>query len=382
MLTTLNPEQRAVLTRVTEFADRLIPEVSERDRSGKYPAQIVDELRSLELFGLCVSGFETYALAVEELGRAWVSLLPIVNAHSSAVWTMKRHGEPEQQRRWLPELVSGDRLSCLGLTEPECGSDLLSIKATAVATATGWHLEGSKSMITHADHADVMIVLARVATGKETAVSLPASRSMGLFLLERSEWTVTKNWDKLGTRSIETCELTFDTELPQDRLIGQESGLGFAQAMDLLEVGRISVAAAAVGLGRRALAEAASSTRNRTAFGGTLAEMPSVRDRFGELSAELAAAKALTLEAARLKEQGGRCDQETSAAKVVAARAAIRCTAGAMELAGGRGYMEEFPFAQLHRDGMLFLAGEGANGVLVGLIGTRFLANDTSLDWL
>jgi alkylation response protein AidB-like acyl-CoA dehydrogenase len=216
-----------------------------------------------------------------------------------------------------------------------------------------------------------------------TADRAPGSPGLSLFMLRRDEWAVVRRLPKLGTKGVETCEIEVrGLFVPQDRLVGGVPGKGFAQVMDALEVGRIAVAAAAVGVGRSALWSAVEYTKTREAFGTKVADMPAVHASLAVLANKLAAAKALTLWAAAQKNQGGRRDVETSSAKVVAAEAAVEVALKAMELAGGRGYMEEHRFARLLRDATLVLAGEGSNGVLNSLIGARTAGGKTDLAWI
>ncbi|WP_309066236.1 acyl-CoA dehydrogenase family protein [Microbacterium sp.] len=366
------------LAPVTAFADLVRSHAHEWDAAGGYPAHLLPQMRELGLFGLCGGDLRAYALALEEMGRAWLSLVPIVNAHSSAVWTFEHHGTPEQRDRWLPLLATGARLSCLGLTEPGAGSDLQAITSSGHREGDDWILSIEKTLITHAEHADHMLVLVR-SEGEDAG----GARALSLFLIDREQWVVERRLPKLGTLGVETCRISAHTiTVGADRLIGAVPGRGFEQIMDALEVGRLAVAAAAVGVARSALWRAVERVRERAAFGAPLSENALVRHRIAGMTTRIAAAKGLVLLAAERKNGGGRHDAETAAAKIVAAEAAMHAATTAMELGGGMGYTEELDFARHLRDAALFLAGEGANSVLEPLVGARTTAGEPDLAWI
>ncbi|NKX56665.1 acyl-CoA dehydrogenase family protein [Arthrobacter mobilis] len=374
----VSEDDRQFLKDVTAFVDdEVIPVADKMDAAEQYPGELVDRMRQLGFFSASSRCLVTYSLALEELARGWLSLIPIANAHTSSVWTLKHHGTPGQQAGWLPDLLSGAIISCLALTEPHGGSDLQNIRSTARRTTAGWVIDAHKTLITHSDHSDSMLILAR------TDEHVQGHRGLSLFLLKRDEWVVQRKLPKLGTKGIETCELKVQgVEIPHDRLVGGQTGKGFGQVMDALEVGRIAVASAAVGVGRSALWNAVEYIRQREAFGTRVADMPAVRSDVAKVGNQLAAAKALTLWSAVLKQNGGRHDVETSSAKVVATDAAVAASLKAMELAGGNGYTEDYRFARILRDTALFLAGEGSNGVLNSLIGSRLVSGEKNLAWI
>ena len=374
----LAEEDQRFLADITRFIDEeVLPVVDVKDAAEEYPTALVKRMKELGFFSASGRSLVTYSLALEELARGWLSLIPVANAHTSSVWTIKNHGTSEQKDIWLEDLLSGTVVSCLGLSEPHAGSDLQTTRSSAREHDGGWVIDAHKTYITHSDHSDSMMLLVR------TSERAPGSPGLSLFMLRRDEWTVVRKLPKLGTKGVETCEIEVrELHVPHDRLIGGVPGKGFAQVMDALEVGRIAVASAAVGVGRGALWSAVEYTKTREAFGTRVADMPAVQASLAVLANKLAAAKALTLWAAARKDQGGRCDVETSSAKVVAAEAAVEIALKAMELAGGSGYMEDNRFARLLRDATLVLAGEGSNGVLNALIGNRTARGTTDLAWI
>lgn len=374
----LTDEDQQFLADITLFIDdEVLPVVDVKDAAEEYPALLVKRMKELGFFSASDRSLVTYTLAMEELARGWLSLIPVANAHTSSVWTIKNHGTTEQKETWLGDLRSGEVVSCLGLSEPHAGSDLQNTRSTASEHDGGWVLNAHKTYITHAENSDSMLLLAR------TSERAPGKPGVSLFMLRRAEWKVLRKLPKLGTKGVETCEIQVqDLHIPHDRLVGGIPGNGFAQVMDALEVGRLAVAAASVGVGRSALWHVVEYTRSREAFGTAVGDMPAVQAALAVLANKLAAAKALTLWAASRKDQGGRYDIESSSAKVVAAEAAVEIALKAMELAGGSGYIEDNRFARLLRDATLVLAGEGSNGVLNALIGNKTVSGTTDLSWI
>lgn len=372
-------ERSAALSAVTEFADYVRDRAADWDASGEYPGRLLPRMRELGLFGACAGDLREYALTLEEVGRAWLSLVPIVNAHSSSVWTLKHHGTPAQQARWLEPMMAGEAIACLGLTEPHAGSDLQAVTSSARREGDGWVLDISKNLITHSDHAQHMLVLVRT----DDADAASGTNALSLFLIDRADWTVDRKLPKLGTLGVETCAISgIAIRVSDDRLIGGAPGRGFAQTMDALEVGRLAVAAAAVGVARSALWRGIEHVRTREAFGSPLIDNLIVRQRIASITSRIAAAKGLVLMAAERKAAGGRHDMETSAAKMVATDTAMYAATTAMELGGGMGYTEDLDFARHLRDAALFLAGEGANSVLENLVGARMAAAVPDLAWV
>jgi alkylation response protein AidB-like acyl-CoA dehydrogenase len=379
VLEDLSPDDRAFVLAVSDFVTREVhPAVHALDRGGEYPVALVERMRQLGVFDASSRSLRSYVLVNEEIARGCVSLAPILNAHSSSLFALRHHGSPQQQLDWLPRLASGDSLACLALTEPHSGSDLQSITSRADRVGNGWRVRAHKTFITHGRNAEVMMMLVR--TDQQVQ---PAHKGLSLILLEAGEWEVVRDLPKLGSLSVETCELRVDdVVIPEDRIIGLEPGRGFGQLMDVLETGRLAVAAAAIGAGRAALWNAVEYTKTRQAFGHAVYDFQAVSSELAAVSTELAAAKALVLWAAHKKELGGRRDWETSAAKVFSSETALNAAVRAMKLGGGAGYTEDYDFARLLRDAALYIAGEGANGVLLDLIGRRLSTSQPSIDWI
>jgi alkylation response protein AidB-like acyl-CoA dehydrogenase len=360
----------ASLAEVVAFVeDEVIPVASEWDRAGVYPQQLVERMKQLGLFSGARGDLVAYAAVAEEIARGWISLSPILNAHGSVVRAVEQHGTADQQQRWLPSLTAGELVGALALTEPTGGTDLQAVTSRADLVDGGWRISAHKSYITHSRHADVLMMLVRTWSADGST-----DTGLGLILLESGEWEIVRELDKLGSRSVETCELRVDAvTVPADRLVGGGPGGGFRQVMDCLELGRISVAAAAVGVGQAALDSAVRRTRERPAFGQRVADFQSVTTSLGRVSIRLQAARALTRQAAADKQGGGRHDVVTSAAKVFAAETAVEAALMAMELHGGAGYTSDADVERYLRDATLYLAGEGSNTVLTDLVGRRLV---------
>jgi alkylation response protein AidB-like acyl-CoA dehydrogenase len=239
-------------------------------------------------------------------------------------------------------------------------------------------VDAHKTYITHGRHADLLLVLVRSADGDEAG-----RPGLSLVVLESGEWEVVRDLDKLGSRSVETCELRVDDRvIDEDRIVGGHPGHGFAQVMDCLEVGRIAVAAAAVGVGRAALHAAVERSRQREAFGRPIGQFQNVSTALGRAAIRLKAARSLLMQAVAEKSRGGRHDVVTSAAKVFAAEVAVETALSAMEIFGGSGYLTENAPERFLRDATLYLAGEGANGVLTDLVGRKLVTGTVPADWI
>jgi alkylation response protein AidB-like acyl-CoA dehydrogenase len=385
----LSVEQRALLDRVRAFvASEVVPVARARDARGEYPHDLVRRMRELGLFGLLApvayGGLDldlpTYALVLDELGRGWASLTPIVNAHGLIVRILATYGTPAQRDRWLPALASGERMAALALTEPDAGSDLAAIATRARRDGDGYRLHGFKKFISHARGARLLLVLA-----KTDPQATPPTRGLGLFVVEgdAGQWQVTRDLPKLGTRGVETSELLLpDTWVPADHLVGGPESQGFRQLMDGLEVGRIAVAAAAVGLARAAFWDAVAYARQRQAFGKPIGQHQGLGFLLAETGTRIAAARALVLAAARAKQRGGRRDVETSMAKLAASEAAADAALDAIRVLGGNGYLQDYDAERYYRDAPIFIVGEGTNEIMKQVIAERLLAGAVDPDWL
>jgi alkylation response protein AidB-like acyl-CoA dehydrogenase len=375
----VEPADQQLFREVVQFVDdEVIPVAAERDAAGQYPADLVRRMKHLGLFQASSVSLPLYAMIAEEIGRGWISLSPILNAHGSMVWAIENYGTPDQRASLLPELLSGRKIAALALTEPQGGTDLQAVRSTAIDMDGKLRIDAHKTFITHSRHADLLLMLVRT-----TADPAPGHHSLSLVVLEAGEWEVVRDLGKLGSRSVETCELRVTGQIVDvDRIVGGRPGDGFAQVMDCLEVGRIAVAAAAVGVGRAALRAAVERSREREAFGRPIARFQNVTTSIGRAAIRLKAAHALLMDAAAAKQGGGRHDAITSAAKVFAAETAVETALAAMEIHGGSGYLTGNDPERFLRDATLYLAGEGANGVLTDLVGRRLVTGSLPAGWI
>ncbi|WP_190813046.1 acyl-CoA dehydrogenase family protein [Saccharopolyspora pogona] len=375
----LHAEGQALVRQVIAFVDdEVVPAARRSDAAGEYPEALVARMKQIGLFRSSEMSLPVYAMIHEEIGRGWISLAPILNAHGSMVWAITSHGTAEQREKLLPELLTGDRTAALALSEPAGGTDLGAVRSTAIDVGGKLKIDAHKTFITHSRHADLLLMLVRTDSNSESG-----HRGLSLVILESGEWEVVRDLGKLGSRAVETCELRVtDQHVPVDRIVGGVPGRGFAQVMDCLEVGRIAVAAAAIGVGRAALHAAAQRSTVREAFGKPIADFQNVTTALGKAAIRLKAARALLMQAVAEKQRGGRHDAVTSAAKVFAAETAVDTALAAMEIHGGSGYLTENDPERFLRDATLYLAGEGANSVLTDLVGRRLVTGGLPPEWI
>jgi alkylation response protein AidB-like acyl-CoA dehydrogenase len=363
----LTESQRLVQQAVGEFAARrLRPQAARWDREGTFPHEVVPELAELGLLGLTVpeeyggSGLDTVSAAVAVERVAWgdASVALTVAAHNSLCTAhILLFGSPEQRRRYLPVLARGAALGAWCLTEPHAGSDAAAIRTRADRRGDRYVLNGTKAFVTQGSVAGVYVVLAR--TGGEGPGGISA------FVVERGApgLRVGKKEDKLGLRASDTAEVVFeDVEVPEENRLGAE-GEGYAQAMRVLEGGRIGIGAMAVGIGRAALEAAVEYAKNRVAFGKPIAQFQAVQWMLADSAVELDAAWLLVLRAAWLADRGLPFRKEASMAKLYASEAAHRATDRALQVHGGYGYIRGYPVERYYRDVRLCEIGEGTSEI-------------------
>ena len=312
-------------------------------------------------------------MVFEELARGWMGLASVVGSSSSGCWLIGRYGTDAQRERFLPDLAGGRRVSGIALTEPSTGSDLKSIRLTARRDGDRHVVNGTKTMITHARHADPLVVLALT---DQTAD--PPHRGMSLLLVEQGTQgcSVSRDIGKLGHRGVELCEVRFDDAVvPHANLLGGEPGQGLYQMLSALDRGRIYMAASSVGIARAALESATRYATERTVFGKPIGQHQAVKLMLARMAIEVRAARLLTHDAARRIDRSGRASEDAAMAKVFASEAAIHCTMEAMRVLGGYGFTTEFPVERYYRDAPLMAIGEGTNEILHLLIADALLGD-------
>jgi alkylation response protein AidB-like acyl-CoA dehydrogenase len=374
---------REIVEAVRRFVDReVIPAANELEHNDEYPHALVARMKELGLFGATIPqehgglglSFVTYARIMSELSRGWMSLAGVINSHLIMGYVIANHGTDEQQRRFLPAMAAGDKRGGLALTEPHAGSDVQSIRTTATRHGDNYVVSGSKMFITNARHGTMLAVAA-----KTDPKAKPAYAGISLFAVEKNERgpTVSRQLKKLGYKGIDTCEVLLEElDVPAANLIGGREGQGFKQVMSALEVGRINVAARAVGVGQAAFDNAIRYAQQRTAFGKPIGEHQAVQLLLADMGTKLQAARLMVEHAAQKKDAGERCDVEAGMAKLFASEACAKMTLDALRVLGGYGYMAEFPVERFYRDAPLMMIGEGTNEIQALVIARGLLARN------
>jgi alkylation response protein AidB-like acyl-CoA dehydrogenase len=362
----LTAEQELIRETVRTFArERVAPAAAELDLEGRFPYELVAELAELGLLGLPVpeeyggAGGDTvsYAIAIEELTRIDSSVAITVAAHTSlGTMPILLHGTDEQKERWLPDLASGRRLAAFGLTEPGAGSDAGNTRTTAELRDGRWVINGSKMFITNAGTDITWGVTITARTGEDEISNIVVEN-------DTPGYRISGPLKKLGWRASDTRELSFeDASVPEENLLG-ERGAGFRQFLEILDGGRISVAAMGVGLAQGAYDLASAYAKEREQFGKPIASFQAVRFKLADMATEIEAGRALVYKAAWLKDQGREFAREAAMAKLYTGELSARVVGTALQLHGGAGFMEESPISRLFRDQKVLEIGEGTNEV-------------------
>jgi alkylation response protein AidB-like acyl-CoA dehydrogenase len=377
----LSAEQRLLRDTIRSFVDAEIrPVAREFEESGQYPDQIVATMAKMGLFGLLVpeeyggmaADMVSLAVVFEEISRGWMGIAGIIGSHSLSCWMIGRFGTQEQQDALLPALATGERRTGIALTEPGAGSDLQGIATTARRDGDVYVVNGRKTWITNARHADPLPVL--VKTDPRTT---PAHAGMSVLLIDPATagFEVVRDLPKLGYRGPETCEIVLDdVVVPATGLLGGLEGRGLQQVLASLEKGRINIAARAVGVAQEAYDQALRYAGEREAFGQKIAGFQAVQLKLADMAMKLQAARLLTYWAASRADAGQRADLESGLAKVYASEVAYECAFTSMQVHGGYGYSKEFTVERLYRDAPLMVIGEGTNDILRTVIAESLIS--------
>jgi alkylation response protein AidB-like acyl-CoA dehydrogenase len=359
-----------LVTTVRRFVEReVLPVALELEHADEYPAEIVDGMRELGLFGVTIPeeygglglDLATYTGVIEELAAGWMSLSGILNTHVMVANLLKANGTEEQRKRWLPALAAGEIRGCLSLSEPDAGSDTSALSCRATRDGDEYVISGTKMWVTNGQRAGLVALAARTEEGITCFIvekEAGAERFGGI--------TVSRNIGKLGYKGIETVEMVYDDHhVPADWVLGGHEGLGRGQhyILSALEVGRINIAARSVGVGRAAFEAAIRYAQERKTFGKPIAQHQAIQMKLADMGTRLQAARLLTEHAAALKEAGARCDVEAGMAKLFASEAAFEIATEALRIHGGMGYTTELPVERYYRDAPLMLIGEGTNEI-------------------
>ncbi|MBO0855800.1 MAG: acyl-CoA dehydrogenase family protein, partial [Nocardia sp.] len=352
---------------VGTFVDeRLRPRVREFEAEDIYPDELIEEMKRLGCFGLLVPGefggtevsTACFARVTEELARGWMSMAGAIGGHSVISYLLRTFGTREQQERYLPKMATGEIRATMALTEPGGGSDLQAMRTVARVDEDDLVIDGSKTWISNAAHSGLIGLLC--VTDREVR---PAHRGMSVVLVEPGAGlNISKKLPKLGYRGVEACELLFESmRVPATAILGGVAGAGWNQMMRGLEVGRVQVAARAVGVAQAALADATAYAQQRESFGTPIWRHQAVGTHLANMVTKVQAARLLTADAAHRIDRGERADMEAGMAKLFASEAAMEVALDAMRVHGGYGYSREYEVERYFRDAPLMILGEGTN---------------------
>jgi alkylation response protein AidB-like acyl-CoA dehydrogenase len=374
----LNENQKMITQMVRDFAEKEIrPNMKKWDDEEYFPVDVMKKMGELGLLGIYIpeeyggSGFSyfEYATALIELGKVCGGIGLSVAAHNSlCTGHIYYHGTEEQKKKYLPLLASGEFIGAWGLTEPNTGSDAMRMKTTAVKDGDHWVINGAKNWITHGLSGDVAVVLVR--TGE-----LLDSNGITAFIIEKGTpgFSAVKIKEKFGVRASETAELIFDNvRVHESQVIGQV-GMGFKQAMQILDGGRISIAALSCGVARGAYEAALKYAQEREQFGQSISKFQAIAFKLADMATEVEAAELLTYQAADLKNRKQNLTKQGAFAKYYASEVAVKCGNEAMQIMGGYGYTKEYPAEKFLRDARLMTIGEGTSEIQKVVISREIL---------
>lgn len=362
-------DEAQILAAIGSWLDNEVRhQVKHFDHADEYPHEIVKQMKELGLFSLMYPteygglGMNTsaYAKVITLLCETWMSLAGVINTHMMLGQLVLRFGTEEQKAHFLPRLASAELHGVLCLTEPDAGTDLQGIKTRAKRDGDDYVLNGSKMWITNGMYGSLYAVLT-----KTNPDAKPAHKGMTLFLAERGPgFNIDGKLKKLGYRAVESVALSFqDFRIPASRILGGEEGHGFQHAVGGLELGRINVAARAVGVARAALTDAVRYAQQRKTFGKPICEHQAIQIKLADMATRVEAARLLVEQAATKYDRGERCDMEAGMAKLFASEAALSNATEAMRVHGGYGYSQEFDVERYYRDAPLMCIGEGTNEI-------------------
>ncbi|WP_067896914.1 acyl-CoA dehydrogenase family protein [Nocardia vaccinii] len=384
----LNADQQEFRSALRKLVDsEIVPVARDWEQSGRYPAEIVEQMKQMGLFGLTIpeefggagADFVSFTLMFEEIARGWMGVAGILGSHSLACWMLSRHGTEEQKTRYLPELATGARRTGIALTEPDAGTDLQGIRTVATRDGDDYIVNGSKMWITNARYADPLPVL--VKTDPSAA---PAHKGMSVLLVDAGTpgFEVTRDIPKLGYKGTESCEVVFtDVRVPSRNLLGGTEGRGMQQVLSALEIGRLNIAGRSLGIAQRAYDESLAYANGRRAFGQPIADFQAIQIKLADMATQLQAARLLTYWAATDADRGERSDLQTGMAKLFASEVALQAAQNAMRIHGGYGFSTEFEVERLYRDSILMTIGEGTSDIMRTVIARSLNAGKGKVGW-
>ena len=378
-------EQREIVATIREFVERdVVPVASELEHADEYPTALVATMKELGLFGVTIPeaygglglDLTTYARIQVELSRGWMSLSGVLNTHFISAWMIATHGTDDQRERYLPRMATGELHFAYSMTEPHAGSDVQAIRTRAVREGDEYVITGQKMWATNGLRSNGVMLLARTDPDAD-----PPHRGMTAFVLEKEPnvheqpgLTVSRPLRKLGYKGVESTELVFDGfRTPASSVLGGEEGRGFKHFMGGIELGRVNIAARAVGIAQAAFEAAIRYAQEREAFGKPIANHQAIQLKLAQMATKIEASRLLMLEAARRKDAGERADLEAGMAKLFATETAEEVALEAMRIHGGYGYSQEYVVERIYRDAPVLILGEGSNEIQHLLIARRLL---------
>jgi hypothetical protein len=374
----LNENQLIIKNTARDFAEKYIrPVIMKFDESQEFPMEIMKQLGELGFLGILVPeeyggaglGYIEFSIIIEELARVDPSVALSVAAHNGLGTNhINRFGNEEQKRKYLPDLISGKKIAAWGLTESSSGSDAAGLKTTAVKKSGYYILNGSKTFCTHGTVGKTAVIMA--ITDKDKA-----KKGISAFILEKGMegFIAGKKENKLGMRSSDTTQLTFDNcRVPAENLLGVE-GEGFIQAMKILEGGRISIAALSIGLAQGCLDASLKYSNDRKQFGKKINEFQAIQFKLADMETNIQAARLLNFKASSMKDNGIPNTKEAAIAKLFASEIAEKAASEAVQIFGGYGFIKDFPVEKFYRDVKLLTIGEGTSEIQRIVIGRHLL---------
>ena len=385
----LTDVQVEILKAVRDYVDNeILPYATHLEHKDEYPADIVEGLKDLGVFGLMIpeeygglgESLLTYALVVEEIARGWMSVSGVINTHFIVAWMVMHHGTDEQKAHYLPRMATGEIRGAFSMSEPGCGSDVAAIQSRAVRDGDEFVLNGQKMWLTNGGSSTLVAVLVR--TDGEAPEGASVYKRMTAFLIDkpsgfgevRPGLTIPGKIEKMGYKGVDTTELVMDDlRLPASAILGGEPGRGFYQMMDGVEVGRVNVAARACGLARRAFELGVDYAQQRVTFGKPIAEHQAVAFRLADMGTKVEAAHQMMVMAARKKDSGERNDLEAGMAKLLASEYCKEVVEDSFRIHGGYGYSKEYEIERLYREAPMLMIGEGTADIQKMIIARRLL---------
>jgi alkylation response protein AidB-like acyl-CoA dehydrogenase len=383
----LTDSQREVVALVREFVDaEVIPVANTLEHADEYPTKIVEQMKEMGIFGLMIpeeygglgESLLTYALVVEEIARGWMSISGIINTHFIVAYLLLQHGTVEQKQRYLPRMATGEVRGAFSMSEPGCGSDVSAIRTRAEQRdEQTFVISGQKMWLTNGGSSNLVAVLVKTDDGSPSVY-----RNMTTFLIDKEPGfgevapglVIPGKIEKMGYKGVDTTELVLDDYLTtREQVLGGETGRGFYQMMDGVEVGRVNVAARACGVAQRAFELGIDYAQQRETFGKPIAEHQAVLFRLAEMGTKVEAAHQMMVKAARTKDSGERNDLEAGMAKYLASEYCRDVVEDSFRIHGGYGYSTEYEIERLYREAPMLLIGEGTADIQRMIIGRRLL---------